>query len=157
MEVLGQGGQGIVYRAQNPDLDDMDVAIKMPRTRGPRFRDGAGTKGSSRLEREKAAYVRLNHPNIARILDAGTHASRPYIVMEFVQGVRLRDRLRSASRGSEGDRLSTDEVVSICLHIARGLQHAHERQLVHRDLKPENGMIHDDGAVKILDFGLVLL
>jgi serine/threonine-protein kinase len=103
-----------------------------------------------RFEKEARAASALNHPSLITIYDVGVHGVAPYIVMELVDGRRLRDLI------GEGP-LPAARVVEIGAQIAAGLAKAHEAGIVHRDLKPENVMVSNDGFVKILDFGLVKL
>lgn len=144
LSLLGAGGAGEVWRARDTRLA-RDVAIKVllphlssDAARVRRFADEARAVGS------------LNHPNIVAVYDVGDYRGAPFLVSEYLDGETLRTRLQA------GPLRSTD-VVAIALDVARGLAAAHARGIVHRDLKPENVFIGQDGAVKILDFGVAKL
>ncbi len=140
----GAGGMGEVYRARDPRLN-RDVAIKVL--------PAAFSRDSERLRRfqlEAQAVAALNHPNILAIHDFGEHDGAPYIVMEFLEGETLRQRLTSGP-------LPSRRATEYAEETARGLAAAHDKGIVHRDLKPENIFVTRDGRVKILDFGLAKL
>ena len=142
--LIGQGGMGEVYRAQDPRLR-RDVAIKvLPEA------FASDLDRLRRFEHEARAASALNHPNILTVHDVGTHETTPYLVTELLQGQSLRDTLR------EGP-LSIPKALDFGVQIARGLAAAHEQHIVHRDLKPENLFVTTDGRLKILDFGLARL
>jgi serine/threonine-protein kinase len=136
---LGRGGMGVVYAAQDRNLG-RTVALKvLP------LSDDEGRK--KRFLREARAAAALTHPGIAIIYEIGEVAGRVFIAMELVRGRNLRARFE------EGP-IAVAEAQRIAVEIARALARAHERGVVHRDLKPENVMLAEDGAVKLLDFGL---
>ena len=138
--LIGQGGMGHVYRAVDTRLDRV-VAIKtLPAhlSSDPHLRE--------RFEREARAISSLSHPHICALFDVGREDGQAYLVMEFVEGESLADRL---SRGP----LPLDQVIRYGADIAEALGAAHQRGIVHRDLKPGNVMITKSGA-KLLDFGL---
>ncbi len=138
---LGAGGMGEVYRGRDTRLD-RNVAIKvLP----PEF--STNEDRLRRFEQEARSASALNHPNIITIHEIGLTDSRPFIVMEFVDGKTLRELLQSGP-------IPARKAVQIVTQIADGLAKAHEAGIVHRDLKPENIMVTNDGFVKILDFGL---
>ena len=138
---IGAGGMGEVYRARDSRLGRL-VAIKFV------SEDlAADPKAAERLAREAQLTSALNHPNIVTVHDIGEADGRPFIVMEFVAGQSLHERLAS-------DRLKLPEAVDIACQIADGLAAAHGAGVVHRDLKPRNVMLTDDGRAKIVDFGL---
>ena len=148
LKKLGAGGMGEVYLAEGTRLK-RKVALKLL--------PAAFTQDAERLrrfEREAQAASALNHPNILTIHDFGqtgtANGELHYIVMEFVEGVTLRQRLT-------GGRLSLPEALSIVKQIAAALDRAHEAGILHRDIKPENVMLRPDGLVKVLDFGLAKL
>ncbi|HYE73885.1 MAG TPA: protein kinase [Blastocatellia bacterium] len=139
--LLGKGGMGEVYRAQDLRLD-RDVAIKiLP----PRL--ASDPDALPRFEREAKAVAALSHPNILAIHDFGYEQGIRYAVMELLEGETLRSRL---SRGN----LSWKQAAQIAASIADGLSAAHSKGIIHRDLKPENIFLNADGQVKILDFGI---
>lgn len=144
LECLGRGGMGVVYKARQKSLDRW-VAIKIvaPEKHGEeRF--------SGRFAREAATLAKLSHPNIVTIHDFGETDGLFYIVMEFVDGVNLRDLV------SEG-RLAPEQALAIVPSICDALQYAHEKGVVHRDIKPENILLDRDGRVRIADFGIAAL
>ena len=139
---IGSGGMGTVYRARDTRLD-REVALKFLPPRLHAHRDA-----TERLLAEARAAAALQHPNVCVVHDIGeTDAGRPFIAMALCEGETLRDRLR---RGP----LALDEAVAVAAQVARGLAAAHARGIVHRDVKPANIMLADDGAVKLLDFGV---
>jgi Tol biopolymer transport system component len=139
LSLLGAGGMGEVYRARDSRLDRA-VAIKI-------VRDGLGGGDlRARFEREARAISHLSHPHICAIYDIGNADGSEYLVMEYVEGETLADRLR---RGP----LATTQVLRYGAQIADALHHAHRGGIAHRDLKPGNVMLTSSGA-KLLDFGL---
>jgi serine/threonine protein kinase len=141
LECLGRGGMGVVYKARQPQLDRV-VALKIlapERVMEARFAD--------RFLREARALAKLNHPNIVTVHDFGQTGGYFYLVMEFVDGVNLRELLR-------GGRLPPAEALAIVPAICDALQYAHDRGIVHRDIKPENILLDKEGKVKIADFGI---
>jgi len=140
-EKLGEGGMGVVYRAQDTTLH-RPVAVKV--VSAALAQDDTAR---ARLLREARTASALNHPNICTIYEAGEADGLTYIAMEYVEGKPL-----SVLVASQG--LAPDAVVRYSLQIAAALAHAHERSVVHRDLKCANVMITPDARVKVLDFGL---
>ncbi len=144
LSLLGRGGMGEVYLAENLRLQKR-VALKFL---SPALsQDGLAL---DRLQREARAAAELDHPNIARIHDMQEADGRHFLVMEYVEGETLSERL------SELGRLDPTEAERIAGAIAAGLEHAHGHGIVHRDIKSANVMLTPDGGVKILDFGLAL-
>lgn len=139
-EVLGQGGMGVVYVAYDERLDRR-VAVKRVLT------DGVDPQRRARLRREARTAAQLSHPNIVQVFDLLEEEDGDWIVMEFVEGVPLVDRLRDGP-------LRIDVALAYGRQIAEGLAAAHALGIVHRDLKTENVMVLPDERVKILDFGL---
>jgi tRNA A-37 threonylcarbamoyl transferase component Bud32 len=141
LECLGRGGMGVVYKARQPKLNRL-VALKIlapERVADPRF--------AERFEREAQALARLNHPNIVTVHDFGETDGLYYLTMEFVDGVSLRQLLRTR-------KITPDEALAIVPKICEALQFAHEQGVVHRDIKPENVLMDRHGRVKIADFGI---
>jgi serine/threonine protein kinase len=138
---VGEGGMGVVYLAEDMKLD-RKVAIKFL----PRFIAGNSNE-RKRFEIEAKAAAALNHPNIATIHAIEEVENDMFIVMEYIDGMELKEKLKSGP-------LNPDEAKHIALQIARGLQAAHEQHITHRDIKSTNIMINDKGQVKIMDFGL---
>ena len=140
-EVLGEGGMGVVYRANHPAFHQ-DVAIKvLPRARSASrtFRD--------RFEKEAEALKRLNHKNIVAIIDKGTKDDNHYFVMECLPGHTLEEVLQ---RGP----MKVKHAFRLMLQLVDAAQYAHERGTIHRDLKPSNVILDDLGDPKIADFGI---
>ena len=144
IEKIGQGSMGVVYRAHDLRLE-RDVALKL--LPHGALADSAARK---RFRNEALALARLNHPNICSVFDFDTEADTDFLVMEFVPGVSLQERLRNGPPLLE-------EVVPLGLQLAAGLAAAHEQGVLHRDLKPGNLRVTPEGRLKILDFGLAKL
>jgi len=144
LERVGSGGMGVVYRGYDAHLD-REVAIKVlnPGTI-------ADDHSRKRFRNEALALSKLNHPNIATVHDFETHEGRDFLVMEFIQGIKLADRLVEGS-------LPEKDVIALGIQLAEGLSAAHEHAVVHRDLKPGNLLLNSEGRLKILDFGLAKL
>ena len=141
LECLGCGGMGVVYKARQKSLDRL-VALKIlapEREKDPQF--------AERFAREAKTLAQLNHPNIVTVHDFGEAGGMFYLVMEFVDGVNLRQLLRAG-------RLSPKEALAIVPAICEALQFANDRGIVHRDIKPENVLVDKQGRVKIADFGI---
>ena len=144
LEFIGRGGMGAVYKARQKTLDRL-VALKiLPSDAGrePAF--------AERFAREARALAQLSHPNIVAVYDFGQAGGFYYLLMEFVDGVNLRQMLHA-------QRLSPRESMSIVPQICEALQYAHDHGIVHRDIKPENVLVDKQGRVKIADFGLAKL
>lgn len=141
IEHVGQGGMGVVYKAEDTKLK-RDVAIKfLP----PQI--ASGEEERQRFRNEAQAAAGLNHPNIATIYAIEEVDDEIFIVMEYIEGRELKETISS-------EHLSVNEVVDIAIQIGEGLKVAHERGIVHRDIKSSNIMITPKGQVKIMDFGL---
>jgi serine/threonine-protein kinase len=141
---LGQGGMGVVYRAEDTRLG-REVALKVL----PEAVAGDDER-RRRFVREGRAAAVVDHANIATVYDVGEAEGRVYLAMELVEGTTLRDRIAAGP-------LDPPEATHVARQIALGLARAHQRGIVHRDLKPDNVMLTRDGGVKILDFGLAKL
>src|ERR1039457_2885222 len=142
-ETVGRGGMGIVFKAQDLDLDDV-VAIKVL---SPDW-ETDDQQLLQRFKREINLNRKIKHPNVARIHDFGTSNDFPYITMEYVPGKDLRTIIQLEGK------LPQARAVSILRQIALGTEAAHKLGIIHRDLKSQNVMVEDSGAVAILDFGL---
>jgi len=145
LEKLGQGGMGIVYKAQDTKLDRF-VALKfLP----PHISENEEEK--KRFIQEAKAASALQHHNICTIHEINeTDDEQLFLCMDYYEGETLKDKIESGP-------LEEEETINIAVQIAQGLAKAHEKGIVHRDIKPANIMITDDGVVKILDFGLAKL
>jgi hypothetical protein len=144
LELIGQGGMGAVYKARQRGLDRL-VALKIlpPATaEDPAF--------AERFHREARALARLSHPHIVSVFDSGLAGPYFYFVMEYVDGVNLRQAMQVA-------RLEARETLNIIPQICDALQYAHDEGVVHRDIKPENILVDRKGRVKVADFGLAKL
>jgi predicted Ser/Thr protein kinase len=138
---IGKGGMGAVYKARQPGLDRI-VALKIipPQT-------AAGPGFIERFNREARALAKLSHPNIVAVHEFGQVNGLPYFIMEFVDGLNLRELERAG-------KLSAREALQIVPQICEALQFAHDEGIVHRDIKPENILLDKKGRVKIADFGI---
>src|SRR5258708_2065254 len=139
-ERIGVGGMGVVYRATDTKLG-RSVALKVIRT------ELLHDEGLARFEREARVLASLNHPRIAAIHGMEESGGTQFLVLEYVPGPTLAERLR---RG----RLPLREAMQVGKQIAEALEAAHARGIIHRDLKPANIKVSDSGQVKVLDFGL---
>ena len=142
LEKLGEGGMGVVYKAQDTTLN-REVAIKFL----PQYLS-SDTNEKERFFQEARAAAALNHPNVAVIHEIGEYEGRFYLAMECVEGQTLKKLIEN------GDRLSIKKVLEIAIQICEGLAAAHEKSIVHRDIKSDNIMVTPKGLVKIMDFGL---
>jgi serine/threonine-protein kinase PknK len=137
---LGSGGMGVVYLAQDT-LTDTKVAVKALKA------DVAQSEMIERFKREGEALRELNHPNIVKMLDAFEHEGQHYLVMEYVSGDDLSQRL---ARG----RMPLEGIINLSIDLADALTRAHRLNIIHRDLKPANVLIGDDGVLRLTDFGV---
>jgi predicted Ser/Thr protein kinase len=144
LELLGQGGMGAVYKARQKGLDRL-VAVKILPPEA-----GADPAFAERFAREARAMARLSHPHITNVYDFGQLGGQFFLVMEYVDGVNLRQAIRSGS-------IAPKTALEIVTQVCDALQYAHDEGVVHRDIKPENILIDRRGRVKIADFGLAKL
>ena len=145
LERVGEGGCGVVYVAEQTEPVRRRVALKV-------IKLGMDTKAViARFEAERQALAMMDHPNIAKVLDAGsTETGRPYFVMELVRGICITDYCDQAQ-------LSTKDRLDLFIKVCQAIQHAHQKGIIHRDIKPSNILVtlHDGVPVpKVIDFGI---
>ncbi|MHB8986009.1 MAG: protein kinase domain-containing protein, partial [Eubacteriales bacterium] len=143
LEQLGGGGMAIIYKGRDTFLNRF-VTIKVLR---PEFT--SDEEFVKRFSREAQAIARLSHPNIVSIFDVGREGEVPYLVMEYVEGDNLKNKIRTNGAISQPER-----AVEIARQVLSALQHAHDNNIVHRDIKPHNILITTGGAAKLTDFGI---
>ena len=141
-EQIGMGGMAIVYRAVDLRTGH-NVAVKVLR---PEFNEDR--EFISRFQREAEAASKMTHHNIVNLLDVGMDGESRYLVMEYVQGRTLKEVIQ------ERGRLSAPLACQITIRILSALEHAHRNGIVHRDIKPQNILVHEDGHIKVADFGI---
>jgi serine/threonine protein kinase len=141
LEQLGEGGMAVVYKAYDTRLE-RHVAVKviLPQKQH-------AEKFIKRFEREAKALAQLGHPNIVKVIDYGEHEGLPFLVMEYLPGGTLKQKL-------SGNAMPWREAVQILIPIARALSYAHQQKIVHRDVKPSNILITDSGEPMLSDFGI---
>lgn len=139
---IGAGGMSDVYKAKDHVLGRF-VAIKVLK---PEFSEDVGFVSKFHTEAQSAAG--LEHPNIVNIYDVGSEDGLHYIVMEYIEGITLKTYIEKKGR------LTFKEAVSIAIQVGRGIEAAHNKNIVHRDIKPQNIMISTEGKVKVMDFGI---
>ena len=145
LEKVGEGGCGVVYVAGQTEPVRRRVALKV-------IKLGMDTKAVvARFEAERQALAMMDHPNIAKVLDAGaTEQGRPYFVMELVRGIRITDYC-------DQNNLPTRERLELFIKVCQAIQHAHQKGIIHRDIKPSNILVamHDGAPIpKVIDFGI---
>ncbi len=145
LQKIGEGGCGVVYMAEQEKPVRRQVALKV-------IKLGMDTKNViARFEAERQALALMDHPNIARVLDAGaTETGRPYFVMELVHGVRITEYC-------DHNKLDTEQRLELFVQVCHAIQHAHQKGVIHRDIKPSNILVtlHDGVPVpKVIDFGI---
>ncbi len=144
LEQLGEGGMATVYKAYDTRLET-DVAVKVIRT--DELSPKALERALKRFEREAKSLARLTHANIVKVTDYGEHEGSPYLVMEYLPGGTLKQRLA-------GRPMRWEEAIRLLLPIARALDFAHRQGMIHRDVKPSNILITEDGDPLLTDFGI---
>src|SRR6266536_2090105 len=145
LQKIGEGGCGVVFMAEQTEPVRRRVALKV-------IKLGMDTRQVvARFEAERQALALMDHPNIARVLDAGaTDTGRPYFVMELVGGIRITDYC-------DRHHLTTRQRLDLFIQVSHAIQHAHQKGIIHRDIKPSNVLVttHDGTAVpKVIDFGI---
>jgi tetratricopeptide (TPR) repeat protein/tRNA A-37 threonylcarbamoyl transferase component Bud32 len=143
LKKLGEGGKGLVYKARDTVLNRV-VAIKMLKTAV------SSEEAYSRFMREAQAVAKLNHPNIVSIYDIGKEDGKQFFVLEFVDGMSLRDLMKTYP----GGKLDAQTVLRIVIDVCSALHYAHSQGVLHRDIKPENILVTEEGVAKLMDFGL---
>lgn len=141
LDVVGSGGMAIVYKAKDRLLDRF-VAVKMLREELQDDREFV-----ERFKAEARSAASLNHPNVVSVFDVGTDGDREYFVMEYIEGVTLKEIIESKT-------LTWKRSCAYGVQIAGAIEHAHRKNIVHRDIKPHNIMITKDNVVKVTDFGI---
>ena len=144
LEKLGEGGMGVVYKAEDISLKRKVVLKFLPTHLTP------DNEATERFRREAQSAAILNHPNIITVYEIAEHKDQIFIAMELIEGQSLRDKI-------EPGPMRLDEALDISIQVADGLQEAHKKNIIHRDIKSANIMLTDRGQAKIMDFGLAKL
>jgi serine/threonine protein kinase/tetratricopeptide (TPR) repeat protein len=143
-ERIGEGGMGSVWVAQQSEPVKRKVAVKL-------IKAGMDTKQVlARFDAERQALALMDHPNIAKVLDGGSHDGRPFFVMELVKGVPITDHC-------DANKLTPKERLELFVPVCQAIQHAHQKGIIHRDIKPTNVLValyDDKPVVKVIDFGV---
>jgi len=143
LEQLGEGGMATVYKAFDTRLET-DVAVKVIRTENLTL--GTMERALKRFEREAKALARLTHPNIVKVTDYGEYEGKPYLVMPYLPGGTLKQRL--------GKPIPWQEAARLLIPIAEALDFAHSQNIIHRDVKPSNILLTQSGQPMLTDFGI---
>ncbi len=141
IKTLGSGGMGEVYLAERNDQVTQKVALKIL------AKNCFDQQTQARFDTERRILASLEHPNIARLIDADTESGSPYYAMEFIDGVEV-------DKYCQANQLDLFSRLNLFLQICDAVSHAHKNLIVHRDLKPSNILVNDEGEVKLLDFGI---
>jgi serine/threonine protein kinase len=147
LEPLGEGGMAVVYKAYDTRLET-DVAVKVIRTEN--ILPSVLERSLKRFEREAKSLARLTHPNIVKVTDYGEFEGKPYLVMPYLPGGTLKDRIKQGQ-------IPWQEAVRLILPIAQALEYAHEHNIIHRDVKPSNILLTEKGQPMLTDFGVAKL
>jgi serine/threonine protein kinase len=137
---IGEGGMGVVYRAERTDEVQQSVAVKL-------ISAAVGKAGQARFEREAQLLAQIEHPAVARLVDVGVEHGRAWIAMEFVNGLRIDDYCRAKD-------LRAGDIVGLLAQLAGAVATAHRMLVVHNDIKPANVLVTADGVPKLIDFGI---
>jgi tetratricopeptide (TPR) repeat protein len=137
---IGEGGMGVVYRAERTDGVQQSVAVKL-------ISATVGHAGQVRFEREAQLLAQIEHPAVARLVDAGVENGRAWIAMEFVNGLRIDDYARAKD-------LTVGDIVGLLAQLAGAVAAAHRMLVVHNDIKPANVLVTAEGVPKLIDFGI---
>src|SRR5205814_166233 len=145
LQQIGEGGCGVVYMAEQEEPVRRRVALKV-------IKLGMDTKSViARFEAERQALALMDHPNIAKVLDAGaTDTGRPYFVMELVRGIKI-------TEFCDESKVSTEDRLKLFIQVCQAIQHAHQKGVIHRDIKPSNILVTINDGVpvpKVIDFGI---
>ncbi len=144
LEQLGEGGMAVVYKAYDTRLET-DVAVKVIRTE--RLAPEILQRSLKRFEREAKALARLTHPNIVKVTDFGEYEGKPYLVMEYLPGGTLKNRIKQGP-------IPWGDAIRLLLPIAEALDFAHSQNMIHRDVKPSNILLTERGQPMLTDFGI---
>ena len=147
LEQLGEGGMATVYKAYDTRLET-DVAVKVIRTEN--ILPSVLERSLKRFEREAKSLARLTHPNIVKVTDYGEFEGKPYLVMPYLPGGTLKERIKQGP-------IPWQEAVRLLLPIAQALEYAHEQSIIHRDVKPSNILLTSKGQPMLTDFGVAKL
>src|ERR1700733_7060457 len=144
VEMIGQGGMGAVFKVRQPKLERFAALKLLPQSLA------ANPAFAGRFEREARLLAKLSHPNIVSVYDYGQAGEFFYLLMEYVDGVNLRQAMRAG-------RFEPRQALGIVPKICEALQYAHDEGVLHRDIKPENILLDTKGRVKLVDFGIAKL
>jgi len=147
--ILGRGSMGVVFKAKDPVIGRVLAVKSVPESLG--LDSGKKQEYIKRLIQEAKAAGNLQHPNIVTIFDAGESEAGPFIAMEYLDGVTLKEILAT------GKKLSLPQLVELVRQVGEGLDYVHQRGIVHRDIKPANLMIVENNLIKIMDLGIARL